>query len=139
LAQGDDHRDQRAQEWLQRLHLEQKVQVIDGKFSTLDLSFGQRKRLALLTAYLEDRPVYLFDEWAAGQDPEFRTIFYRTLLPDLKAQGKLVIVISHDDQYFDAADRIIKLDAGRIDYDRRCTAQPKPAAIPSVSNERKGR
>ena len=139
LAQGDDHRDQRAQEWLQRLHLEQKVQVIDGKFSTLDLSFGQRKRLALLTAYLEDRPVYLFDEWAAGQDPEFRTIFYRTLLPDLKAQGKLVIVISHDDHYFDAADRIIKLDAGRIEVDRRCTAQPKPAAIPCVINDSKGR
>lgn len=110
--------DERAQRWLQRLHLAHKVQVVDGKLSTLNLSFGQRKRLALLTAYLEERPIYVFDEWAAGQDPEFRELFYRTLLPELKAQGKLVIVISHDDHYFDAADRIIKLDTGRIDYER---------------------
>lgn len=59
--------DQRAQRWPQRLHLAHKVQVMDGKLSTLNLSFGQRKRLALLTAYLEERPVYVFDEWAAGQ------------------------------------------------------------------------
>lgn len=108
--------DVRAQAWLQRLQLTHKVQVVDGQLSTLNLSFGQRKRLALLTAYLEERPVYIFDEWAAGQDPEFRELFYRTLLPELKARGKLVIVISHDDHYFDAADRILKLDTGQIEY-----------------------
>jgi putative ATP-binding cassette transporter len=110
------------------------VQVVDGKLSTLNLSFGQRKRLALLTAYLEERPVYVFDEWAAGQDPEFRDFFYRTLLPDLKAQGKLIIVISHDDHYCDAADRIIKLDAGRIEYDR-LTAPSERATMASVAHE----
>ncbi|MCB0062260.1 MAG: cyclic peptide export ABC transporter [Caldilineaceae bacterium] len=115
--------DEDAQHWLQRLQMAHKVQVVDGKLSTLDLSFGQRKRLALLTAYLEARPVYLFDEWAAGQDPEFRELFYRTLLPELKAQGKLVIVISHDDHYFDVADRVIKFDNGAIEYD---TAQTHP-------------
>ncbi|MGB0383289.1 MAG: cyclic peptide export ABC transporter [Ardenticatenaceae bacterium] len=101
--------DQHARAWLQRLQLTHKVKVVDGKLSTLNLSFGQRKRLALLTAYLEERPVYIFDEWAAGQDPEFREFFYRTLLPELKAQGKLVIAITHDDQYFDAADRVLKM------------------------------
>lgn len=112
-----DNLDQRARAWLQRLQIAHKVQVVDGRLSTLNLSFGQRKRLALLNAYLEERPIYLFDEWAAGQDPEFRELFYRTLLPELKAQGKLVIVISHDDHYFDAADRIIKFDGGVIEYD----------------------
>lgn len=134
LGQAATQLDQRAQAWLQRLHLEKKVQVIDGKFSTLNLSFGQRKRLALLTAYLEERPVYVFDEWAAGQDPEFRELFYRTLLPDLKAQGKLVIVISHDDQYFDAADRIIKVDAGRIEYDQLGPGQPNWVTMPWPTN-----
>ena len=109
--------DELAQAWLQRLQLTHKVQVVNNKFSNLKLSFGQRKRLALLTAYMEDRPIYVFDEWAAGQDPEFRKFFYRTLLPELKAKGKLVIAITHDDQYFDAADRIIKFDAGQIEYD----------------------
>ena len=134
LGQEGSQLDQRAQVWLQRLHLERKVQVVDGKFSTLNLSFGQRKRLALLTAYLEERPVYVFDEWAAGQDPEFRELFYRTLLPDLKAQGKLVIVISHDDHYFDAADRIIKLDAGQIAFDRLSTAPSDRGAMAYSTN-----
>jgi putative ATP-binding cassette transporter len=78
------------------------------------VSQGQRKRLALLTAYLEDRPFYLFDEWAADQDPNFKSVFYNRLLPDLKARGKTVLVITHDDRYFDLADRLIKLDYGKL-------------------------
>jgi putative ATP-binding cassette transporter len=103
-----------AQHYLEELKLSQKVKVANGKLSTTELSQGQRKRLALLTAYLEDRPVYVFDEWAADQDPYFKNIFYMHLLPELKARGKTVIVISHDDRYFDVADRIIKLSDGQI-------------------------
>jgi len=68
----------------------------------------------LLTAYLEDRSIYLFDEWAADQDPAFREVFYSKLLPELKSRGKTVVVISHDDRYFSAADRVIKLEEGRL-------------------------
>jgi putative ATP-binding cassette transporter len=89
--------------------------VKDGVLSTTALSQGQRKRLALLTAYLEDRPIYLFDEWASDQDPFFRDIFYKQLLPELKRRGKTVFVISHDDRYFDIADRAIKLDYGKVE------------------------
>ena len=91
-----------------------KVSVTGGAFSTLDLSTGQRKRLALLTAYLEDRPFYLFDEWAADQDPTFKHIFYFNILLDLRSRGKTVFVITHDDRYFHVADRIIKLDFGNV-------------------------
>ena len=105
----------RGRAYLARLQLEHKVKVVDNQLSTVDLSHGQRKRLALLTAYLEDRPIYIFDEWAASQDPEFREVFYRQLLPELKQRGKIVIVISHDDHYFDVADRLIKLDFGQIE------------------------
>ncbi len=106
--------DERARLLLDELQLSHKVSVTDGTFSTLDLSQGQRKRLALLVAYLEDRPFYLFDEWAADQDPLFKEVFYRRLLPQLKSKGKTVVVISHDDRYFDLADRCIKLDYGQI-------------------------
>lgn len=106
--------DERARTYLQRLQLDQKVQVTDGVLSTVDLSQGQRKRLALLAAYLEDRPVFLFDEWAADQDPAFKELFYHQLLPELRAKGKTVFVISHDDRYYDIADRLLKLDDGRI-------------------------
>jgi putative ATP-binding cassette transporter len=109
--------DERARERLARLQLNHVVSVENGVFSTTQLSQGQRKRLALLTASLEDRPIYVFDEWAADQDPEFKEFFYHDLLSDLKAQGKLVLIICHDDHYFDVADRMIKLESGKIIYD----------------------
>jgi len=109
--------DDRARERLAQLQLSHVVTIRNGALSTTQLSQGQRKRLALLTASLEDRPVYVFDEWAADQDPEFKEFFYRDLLPDLKAKGKLVLIICHDDHYFDVADRMIRLESGKIIYD----------------------
>jgi putative ATP-binding cassette transporter len=106
--------DERARTYLTQLELEDEVEIKDGALSTTQLSQGQRKRLALLTAYMEDRPVYVFDEWAADQDPSFKKTFYRTLLPELKSKGKAVVVISHDDRYYDLADHLIRLDSGRI-------------------------
>ena len=107
--------DESAAGYLARLQLEDKVRVEGGRLSTLDLSQGQRKRLSLLNAYLEDRPFYFFDEWAADQDPQYRAVFYFEILPELKARGKTVFVISHDDQYYAVADRLIKLTDGRIE------------------------
>ncbi|HWD93514.1 MAG TPA: cyclic peptide export ABC transporter [Verrucomicrobiae bacterium] len=111
--------DEQAKMYLDHLHLSHKVKVKDGVLSTTAVSQGQRKRLALLTAYLEDRAFYLFDEWAADQDPLFKDVFYTRLLPELKARGKTVLVISHDDKYFDVADRVIKLDYGKLDASAR--------------------
>jgi putative ATP-binding cassette transporter len=109
----------KTRELLARLQLDHKVQVKENALSTIKLSQGQRKRLALLTAYLEDRPIYLFDEWAADQDPGFKEMFYMQLLPELKAKGKTVFVISHDDHYYFTADRLIKLDYGQVESDLR--------------------
>ncbi|HWS52586.1 MAG TPA: cyclic peptide export ABC transporter [Pyrinomonadaceae bacterium] len=105
--------DARARHYLTQLQLDGKVSVSGGRLSTTDLSRGQRKRLALLNAYLEDRPLYVFDEWASDQDPLFKHVFYTQLLPDLKARGKTVVVVSHDDAYYGVADRIFKLDYGQ--------------------------
>jgi putative pyoverdin transport system ATP-binding/permease protein len=116
LGIDNHHLDRQAQEYLTKLQLESKVTVKEGILSSLALSQGQRKRLALLTAYLEDRPIYLFDEWASDQDPFFKQVFYEQLLPDLKQRGKTVVVISHDDRYFHVGDRLIKLDYGKIEY-----------------------
>lgn len=106
--------DEQARNYLVQLELDHEVEIKEGILSTTELSQGQRKRLALLTAYLEDRPIYVFDEWAADQDPSFKRIFYRVLLPELKARGKSVVVISHDERYYDVADRLIRLDCGSI-------------------------
>ena len=114
LGLVNPERDRQAREYLEQLRLSHKVQITEGKFSTTDLSQGQRKRLGLLTAYLEDRPIYVFDEWAADQDPQFKAVFYKQLLPELRAKGKTVFVITHDDRYYHLADRVIKLDDGQI-------------------------
>lgn len=103
-----------ARPYLERLEIAHKVSIQDGAFSTVDLSTGQRKRLALVHAYLEGRPVMVFDEWAADQDPAFRHLFYTELLPELRAKGHLLVVISHDDRYFHLADRVVHMRAGRI-------------------------
>ena len=100
--------------WLDILAIKEKVSVTNNQLSATELSQGQRKRLALLQAWLEARPIYLFDEWAADQDPEFKAVFYQEILPALKSEGKTIIAITHDDRYFHLADRIIKLESGRI-------------------------
>ncbi|HXU46270.1 MAG TPA: cyclic peptide export ABC transporter [Thermoanaerobaculia bacterium] len=120
--------DESARRYLERLRLSHKVKVEGGVLSSLELSQGQRKRLALLTAFLEDRPIYLFDEWAADQDPFFKEVFYRELLPEFKARGKTVFVISHDDHYYGVADRLIKLDTGKVEFDVRSMDAPSIAA-----------
>jgi putative pyoverdin transport system ATP-binding/permease protein len=115
LGFDDPHLDREVRKYLKEFQLDRKVSVNNGVLSTTSLSQGQRKRLALLTAFLEDRPIYLFDEWASDQDPSFREIFYEQMLMQLKERGKLVIVITHDDRYFHLADRILKLNYGRVE------------------------
>lgn len=114
LGQSDSQAERLAPQFLRLLHIDQKVTVHERTFSTLDLSQGQRKRLALVTAYLEDRPIYVFDEWAADQDPQYKEIFYKALLPDLRERGKLVVVITHDDRYFHLGNQVIKLEDGKV-------------------------
>ncbi|AGZ36069.1 cyclic peptide export ABC transporter [Pseudomonas sp. SWI6] len=121
VVEGDLHIPDDANRYLQRLEIGHKVSVRDGSFTTTDLSTGQRKRLALINAWLEERPVLVFDEWAADQDPTFRRIFYTELLPDLKRLGKTIIVISHDDRYFDVADQLVRMHSGKV------SSSPVPA------------
>lgn len=100
--------------WLGRLRMEDKVKVAGSRLQDTRLSQGQRKRLALLLALLEKRDILLLDEWAADQDPVFRRLFYQELLPEMKAQGKTIFAITHDDRYFHHADRLLKMDSGRL-------------------------
>lgn len=109
-----EHKNREIEEHLKLLHISDKVKVDKGVFSSTKLSTGQRKRMALLISYLENKPIILFDEWAADQDPEFRKYFYMTLLPELKEKGKCIIAITHDDSYFHVADKVIKMEMGKI-------------------------
>ena len=99
------------------LKLDDKTSIKDGSFDSSNLSRGQKKRFAYMISYLDNRQIYVFDEFAADQDPGFKKYFYYTILPALKAEGKTVIAVTHDDNYFDACDRLIKMDYGKIlDY-----------------------
>lgn len=111
---GENIDDAAIDEWLDHLEMSHKVSHKKGLLSDTRYSQGQRKRLALLMAVMEQRGCLLLDEWAADQDPKFRETFYRDLLPRLKERGVTVIAITHDDKYFDAADRIFKMDLGSL-------------------------
>jgi putative ATP-binding cassette transporter len=100
--------------WLKKMKMEDKVEYSDGGFTRTSLSTGQRKRLAFIAAMLEDKPILVMDEFAADQDPQFRKYFYETLLPELKLMGKTVIAVTHDDHYFHVADRLLKMEEGRM-------------------------
>ncbi len=103
-----------AKELIQMLELEDKISLDRMMLSDVNLSFGQRGRLNLLRTILEDKPVMLFDEWAANQDPYFKKKFYRKIIPELRKKGKTIIIISHDNNYYDVADRIIEFSEGKI-------------------------
>ena len=104
---------------IQEMELSETTAFYEGRFSNIELSTGQRKRLALITVLLEDKPVLIFDEWAADQDPSFRKHFYHDILPALKAEGKTIIAATHDDHYFHAADRLISMDYGKFIEEER--------------------
>ncbi|QGM46679.1 cyclic peptide export ABC transporter [Methylocystis heyeri] len=128
LGYGEGAQREQAEALLAMLELDHKLRIDGGRFSTIDLSRGERKRLALLAACLSDSPFFLFDEWAADQDPKFRDFFYRRLLPDLKARGKTVIVITHDDRYFRFCDRRLHLTVGQLEE-----LQPHAPDLPAAA------
>ncbi len=97
---------------LKKMELIGITDIREGRITNLNLSTGQKKRLALILSYLDDKPVCVFDEWAADQDPVFRKTFYESLLPEMKNQGKAIVAVTHDDHYFHVADRVYKMDEG---------------------------
>ncbi|WP_296210403.1 multidrug ABC transporter permease/ATP-binding protein [Psychrobacter sp. UBA3480] len=113
-TQGNEPDADLVSDWMHKLNLQEKVSVSDHKLSTDKLSQGQRKRLAMLIAVAEQKDILLLDEWAADQDPAFRRVFYQTLIPELKAMGKTLFIISHDDGYFEHADRLLLMKEGRL-------------------------
>lgn len=112
----------RVETLLKQMEIDDKVELDDNAFSTTSLSQGQRKRLALIAALLEEKPVLVLDEWAADQDPHFRSVFYEKILPSLRKQGKIIICVTHDDRWFDAADTIYHVRDGEF-VDGRQTTQ----------------
>jgi len=85
-----------------------------NSFNYAELSSGEKRRLAFVVAMLEDKPIYLFDEWTSDQDPTFTKFFYENILNDLRKQEKIIIVVTHDERYFNCADKILKMELGLI-------------------------
>lgn len=115
----EDVDEARVQQILDEMQLTAKTHFREGRFTDLNLSTGQRKRLALAVTMLEDKEVLVFDEWAADQDPHFREYFYNVVLKRLKSEGKTIVAVTHDDRYWPVADRVVKMEYGAIVDDRR--------------------
>jgi putative ATP-binding cassette transporter len=110
----DQSKHTEVKKYLKMMQIDHVVTYENDRFNTLELSSGQKKRLAMVVALMEDKPIYIFDEWAAEQSPQFKSFFYDTLLPDLKLKGKTIISVNHDPHFEDAADRIYYLVDGKI-------------------------
>lgn len=113
-GEGGEVSSSNVEAWLQRFDMHRKTGHGGGRLDQVEFSHGQRKRLALMLSIIEQRNFLVLDEWAADQDPQFRHFFYRTLLPELRDAGKAIVAITHDDHYFDTADRILKMDSGQM-------------------------
>ena len=111
--------------WLTQLQMGHKIKLDGGKILDLNLSKGQKKRVALLLALAEERDIIMLDEWAADQDPHFRREFYQLLLPLMQEMGKTIFAISHDDHYFIHADRLLEMRNGQL---RELTGEERAAA-----------
>ena len=109
-----DTTDEEVEAWMKKLELPERIQFRNHTFSDLNLSTGQKKRIALIVSILEKRPVIILDEWASDQDPEFRKFFYEKIIPELRAMDKIVIAITHDDHYFHLADHLLMIDQGKL-------------------------
>lgn len=119
---------EQAEHLLADMEILHKVQVRENRYTSTELSGGQRKRIALVTAQLERKPILVLDEWAADQDPLFREKFYRTIVPGLQALGCTIIAISHDDKYFDVADRRYHMEQGILTLAASRDLPPAPGA-----------
>ncbi len=123
---GNENFDQqKAKDYLTLFEIEEKVQVIENGFSTVDLSTGQRKRLALIAALLENKPIIVMDEWAADQDPYFRKKFYTEILSILKQDGFTILAITHDDVYYSYCDKLLKMEDGKLKNETNIEIQDK--------------
>ena len=121
---------------LRLMEISHKTAFRDGRFTDTHLSTGQRKRLALVVSYLEDKSLYVFDEVAADQDPHFRRYFYETLLQELKKAGKTAVVVSHDDRYFHVADRVLQMDYGSLKQMQPATGPGRSLANLAIASRR---
>ena len=111
---SDSEYRRRAEEYLFDFGLSEKVSIAGERLILDELSRGQQKRLALVIALMESRPILLLDEWAADQEPKFKAYFYTTVLRRVKNQGTTVIAVTHDDLFYDVADRIVLLRDGLV-------------------------
>jgi ABC-type siderophore export system fused ATPase/permease subunit len=118
---------------LERFNLNSVVKMENGAFDTVRLSQGQKKRLALVASIAQNKDIYVLDEWAADQDPQYRKAFYEEIIPWLKASGKTIVAVTHDDRYFGAADHRLDFEAGRVRNDSASLGAKAGVATPLLS------
>lgn len=114
LGNNDEPNPELLEKWLNILALKEKLNITENKITNTELSTGQKKRIALLLSIVEGKEILLLDEWAADQDPMYRQYFYHEIIPLLQAMGKTLFIISHDDHYFDKADRLFEMRNGHL-------------------------
>jgi putative pyoverdin transport system ATP-binding/permease protein len=97
-----------------KVNLSGQTGVIKGVFTRMELSAGQKRRLALAVSLLENRDILILDEFVQDQDPNQRAFLFEQLLPELKEKGKTIILSTHDLAWTKACDKLVRLENGKI-------------------------
>lgn len=93
-----------------------------------ELSGGQRQRVAIARAIVTQPLVILADEPTGSLDVS-SGLEVLNILQDFKGQGRTIVIVTHDPNIAEQAQRIIRISDGLVVEERRVSA-PAAAVLP---------
>lgn len=102
-----------------------------------DLSGGQKQRVAIARALGGDPPVILGDEPTAALDSKTGLAVMELLRSLARERGRAVVVVTHDVRLERYADRVVRVEDGRIAADERRPGLRVSGDAQSSNNDRK--
>lgn len=99
----------RAKQLLTRIGLQHRLDAYPNM-----LSGGEKQRVAIMRAFMNEPKLILADEPTASLDAKRATEVVEMIANQVKQQGLIGIMITHDKRLFSYADKVIELDDGRV-------------------------
>jgi macrolide transport system ATP-binding/permease protein len=132
-GRGSEERRRRASELLSRLGMADRLAHHPGQ-----LSGGQQQRVCIARALINGGEIILADEPTGALDSQSGEEVLQ-ILGQLNAEGKTVIIVTHDAAIAARAHRIVEIGDGKVISDRRKPVPRAAVRVPAVAAEAGGR